>query len=372
MSSTATFDTRQKVLIAAIGNSPAVLTETVWALARQKTLWIPDRVVIITTLTGKAVSEKLLLQQKGWDRLCQALAKEKLPVQGKLAFGASDSIRVIGNGRQDFDDIRTPEEGDAAADFILGVLRQYTEQPYTEIVASIAGGRKTLSALLMACMTLLGRTQDRICHVLADDVFIMQNPEFLFPQNIREQKAADIRLADIPFVRVRGWYEKEYTGVPPSYMTLVRRMQGLAPEPVNYPEVCLDTRVGTVRVGEKPVSLSPGEFIVVLTLIQRLKSGQLFRAWPDVEESARRILSRLPESVGWCAQLRANRQMDSEDFRKWASSARVKFRRAFVQTGLAERLIPSMRGSGAESYPAGRIKIADVSRRQKDGSEKQV
>ena len=353
-------NTPQKILIAAIGNSPAVLTETVWALAHQELPWIPDQVAIITTLTGKAVSEKLLLQQKGWERLCTVLAKEKLPIDGRLAFGASDSIRVIGDGRRDFDDIRTPEEGGAASDFILGVLRQYTEQPGTEIVASIAGGRKTLSALLMACMTLLGRTQDRVCHVLADDTFIAKNPEFLFPQNNREQKAADIRLSDIPFVRVRGWYEKEYSGVPPSYMTLVRRMQGLAPEAINYPEIYLDVPAGAARVGGKPVLLSSGEFMVVMTLLQGTKTGQLFRAWPDVEESARRILSRLPESVSWCMQLRANRQMDSEDFRKWAASARVKFRRIFAD-GLAERLIPSMRGSGAESYPAGRIKITDVS-----------
>ncbi len=345
MSPNALSNIPQKILIAAIGNSPAVLTETVWALAHQERPWIPDHVVIITTLTGKTVSEKFLLQQKGWERLCQVLVKEKLPVQGKMAFGASDSIRVIGDGRRDFDDIRTPEEGDTAANFILGVLRQYTEQPGTEIVASIAGGRKTLSALLMACMTLLGRSQDRVCHVLADDTFILQNPEFLFPQNKREQKAAAIRLCDIPFVRVRGWYEKEYSGVPPSYMTLVRRMQGLAPEPINYPEIYLNVQAGIMRTGEKPVLLSPGEFIVVLTLLQGVKTGQLFRAWPDVEESARRILSRLSEGVGWCAQLRANRQMDSEDFRKWASSARVKFRRIFAD-GLAERLIPSMRGNG--------------------------
>jgi len=78
-------------------------------------------------------------------------------------------------------------------------------------------------------------------------MFIQQNPEFFFPKNKREQMASAIKLCDIPFVRVRGWYEKEYSGVPPSYMTLVRRMQGLAPEPVNYPKIYLDVQTGGVE-----------------------------------------------------------------------------------------------------------------------------
>ena len=34
--------TKQKILIAGMGTSPAVLTETVWALGHQKRLVVPD------------------------------------------------------------------------------------------------------------------------------------------------------------------------------------------------------------------------------------------------------------------------------------------------------------------------------------------
>ena len=234
----------KKVLIAVTGISPAILTETVWALAQEIPRWIPDQVIAITTRTGKAAIEEQLLQGGGWDRLRDALSKQGCPVDGALAFGASDSIRVIGDGTRDFDDIATPEESGAAADFLLGVLRQYTEQPDTEIVASIAGGRKTMSALMMSCISLLGRSQDRACHVLADDAFVFENRDFLFPKNKKEQKAANVQLCEIPFVRVRGWYEKEYSGVPPSYMTLVSRFTQIAPSPANYPKVSLDLNTG--------------------------------------------------------------------------------------------------------------------------------
>jgi len=101
-----------------------------------------------------------------------------------------------------------------------------------------------MSALMMSCISLLGRSQDRACHVLADDAFVFENRDFLFPKNKKEQKAANVQLCEIPFVRVRGWYEKEYSGVPPSYMTLVSRFTQIAPSPANYPKVSLDLNTG--------------------------------------------------------------------------------------------------------------------------------
>ena len=41
------------VLVAGIGTSPAVLTETVWALAHQSESVVPDEIVVITTKSGK-------------------------------------------------------------------------------------------------------------------------------------------------------------------------------------------------------------------------------------------------------------------------------------------------------------------------------
>ena len=314
---------------------------------------------MITTLPGQAASENLLIQQKGWERLCDALRKEGFE---QPAFGASDSIRVIGDGRRDFDDVQTPQESDAAADFILGVLRQYTEQPDTEIVASIAGGRKTLSALLMACMTLLGRTQDRVCHVLADDTFIQQNPEFLFPQSKREQNAAAIQLCDIPFVRVRGWYEKEYSGVPPSYMTLVNRFTQIAPDPANYPPVRMDVNTGVCRIGEASVRLSPSEFALLLIIAQQIKAGHPLSSWYDLEPEMQTLFARqdIPSKANWFHSLKEGGDIDTDDFRKLASSAREKLRRVFQHPGLAEALLPSMRRKTDDLYPGNKIKITDI------------
>ncbi len=353
----------QKVLIAVSGISPAILTETVWALAQGDAPWIPDQVVAITTRTGKAAIEEKLLGGGGWELLRANLAKKDLPVEGVLAFGASDSIRVIGDGTRDFDDISTPEESGAAADFLLGVLRQYTEQPDTEIVASIAGGRKTMSALMMSCISLLGRTQDRACHVLADDAFVFENRDFLFPCNQREQKAANIQLCEIPFVRVRGWYEKEYAGVPPSYMTLVNRFTQIAPSPANYPKVTLDLRTGSCSIGEKAVRLTPAEFALLTVVARRVITSRVPGSWYDLEADMNSLLARtnVPLTVDWFHQLKDGKAIDVEEFRKWASSARKKLKAGFTQPELVNMLIPSMKNVSGDLYPAEKIKITDVS-----------
>ena len=42
------------VLVVGMGTSPAVLTETVWALAHSKEPVVPDEIEVITTASGKA------------------------------------------------------------------------------------------------------------------------------------------------------------------------------------------------------------------------------------------------------------------------------------------------------------------------------
>jgi CRISPR-associated protein (TIGR02584 family) len=55
------------VLIAVTGGSPAVLTETVWALARETPPVIPDSVVVVTTAVGaQTLHSRLLSPRPDW------------------------------------------------------------------------------------------------------------------------------------------------------------------------------------------------------------------------------------------------------------------------------------------------------------------
>ncbi|MEI6890586.1 MAG: CRISPR-associated ring nuclease Csm6 [Pontiella sp.] len=320
------------VLISVVGMSPAVLTETVWALAQENPPVIPDEVIAITTLAGKdQIKKQLLGMDQIWDSLRDSLGTA---AAGKLRFGADASIQVIGDGRTDFIDIASPEENEQTADFILGVLRRHSEDSTIQIIASIAGGRKSMSALMLACMSLVGRENDRVCHVLANEEYIREHRTFCFPQNKAEAKTANIQLSEIPFIRVRGWYLQETGEAPPSYKHMVSLFRETAREAIVYPEIKLHAERLQITVGNNPYKLNQAEFIAAWTFWETRKKG-------DFQDGL-----TLFEKV---KPFRIDSLDASEDFSKRLSAVKIKIKKD--HPALVDRLFPGITAREF-NYPA--------------------
>jgi CRISPR-associated protein (TIGR02584 family) len=357
------------------------LTETVWALASENPPVVPDRVVVLTTTTGRQALESALFvpASSAWDRLRRALAARGLPVQGRLRFGlAADCVRLFptASGSGDLDDIATSADNAAAADFMLRELRAWTEQPGTRVLASIAGGRKTMGALLLSCMGLLGRSQDRVLHVLVNPPFDSAlEPPFLFPESGLCHKPKDgtpipsesarIELIDVPFVRMRGWYEDKFRTAPPSYADLVAAVQRESPPPEKPPTLTLDCAKGVLLVdGSDPVRLTPVEFAAVLLQVQgvwrhaeiaerllKLKTARLGKdapAWRHDFQASTRYLNGEEELMDIQAAIEA--------LRKTLSSARAKLAKNLLLAPHVERLLPK-RQAATEYF---QIKISNL------------
>ena len=210
-----------RILLAVTGLTPQVLTETLYALARADPPWIPDAVHLITTAPGAENARLNLLAGEAWFQ--RLLEDYRLPA---IRFTA-EHIHVL---RDDagfaLDDIRTPEQNTLAADVITEHVRRFTADPCTELRVSIAGGRKTMGYYLGYALSLFGRPQDRLSHVLVSDPF-ETNRQFYYPtpydhpihsrRGDREitvnARDAKVELADIPFVRLReGLPETLLTG----------------------------------------------------------------------------------------------------------------------------------------------------------------
>ncbi len=268
------------VLVVGMGTSPAVMTETVWALAHQSDPVVPDEIVVITTKSGKDALRTAIMSGASsvWNRLKNALAKEKIAIDGKLVFGDT-SIRVIPDADgNEASDLRTGADNLRAADFMLGELRKYTADSATTVLCSIAGGRKTMSALLFSCMSLLGREEDKVYHVLLPTEFECgTEPPFFFPEpgvtytskkTEKKYRANKVQseLFEVPFVRMRGWYQDKFKGEPPSYKSLISKVQSVAPPAVVYPEIEIDAWNGWVKVNGVDVKMSRPCFAVLLLL----------------------------------------------------------------------------------------------------------
>lgn len=155
----------RRILLAVTGLTPQVVTETLYFLAcRAESPWIPDEVHLITTSTGAEGARLNLLLPDGWFHRLRA--DFQLP---DIEFPVSN-IHILKDGAgQPLDDIRTPEQNTLAADFITETLRRLTEDPASELHVSIAGGRKTMGYYLGYALSLYGRPQDRLSHVLVSD-----------------------------------------------------------------------------------------------------------------------------------------------------------------------------------------------------------
>lgn len=369
-------DTCKTVLCCVVGMSPAVITETVWALAHLKKPVVLDEIVALTTVRGrKGIQEQLFSStggvECGWGRLVADLAKEGVSVGGKLRFGMShDCVRLFSDpsGNSDLEDITTTSENAAAADFMLKVLREFTENPNTQLYASIAGGRKTMSALMLSCMSLLGRDQDHVLHVLVNEPFDKPvAPPFLFPGSCdrhelsgRTYKSSEAKLdlIDLPFVKMRGWYQDKFKTVPPSYSDLVFGIQKSAPPAVNHPLLTFDFEHGEVTADGETLGLSPAELLALTFWV----SVDNFSEIPGLMTAYH--ASTVTKADWFCQFTESTRfnnpddeKASAQELSKVLSSLRKKLQNHPRLSAVADKLCP-MRGK-LPSYPKTRIS-ADI------------
>lgn len=195
---------RKKILVAVTGMSPQIITETVYALHKNHA-WLPEKILVLTTLAGRQqIVQQLLGEQGYFQRLRDDYA---LP---EIEFG-EHTVSVISENGVDLDDIRTPQQNHAAADLIVRTIYDLCSDDDTELHVSIAGGRKSMGFYIGYALSLFGRVQDKMSHVLVEEDF-EQNREFFYPPSkpqflnvkngMKDASQAQVMLAEIPFVRM--------------------------------------------------------------------------------------------------------------------------------------------------------------------------
>jgi CRISPR-associated protein (TIGR02584 family) len=274
--------------------SPAVVTETLYALLTQDVPFVPDEIHVVTTLVGKKkMVEELLEPNTG--QFHQLLA-EYLPGQA-IRFDA-DTVHVIGQTRRvapmasfwaglgtpqapqfeevELKDITTEEENRAAADTIYRVMRELKAAPGTRLHASVAGGRKSMSFYMGHAFSLLAEPQDTLSHVLVSEPFEHPDMHFYYPPrtpvNLQFHDRAGVlhthctdqahvNLAELSVLKLGGLLGKDW---PPKAQASFDFAVRLAQAALVPPEVCvvLEDEKGWLEVCGETVELSPQQFTV--------------------------------------------------------------------------------------------------------------
>lgn len=257
----------RRVLVCVVGMSPAVVTETLYALAKkEEPAFVPTEVHVVTTTKGaEGVRDRLLA---GGNGAFHELLTEHLP--GVAVAFSEDHIHLVRDGECELPDIVTKRHQVAVADTLLHVLRELAADHRCAIHASIAGGRKTMSFYMGYAMSLLGRPQDRMSHVLltrpgfehVDFFFPTKDSKPLLPKEVPPPKAlvldakdADgcIELAPVSFVRLGDGAADWLRETKLSFNDAVAFAQlAVTPQPVT-----LDLASCTVSTGGRSARLEP-------------------------------------------------------------------------------------------------------------------
>lgn len=381
----------RRVLLCVAGLTPQIITETLYGLMVERG-WPVDEVRVVTTIGGKRLVREVLLDpaRGRFFEFCRDYGFDA----GRIRFDETTVELLRGPDGRALEDIRGREENEYAGDQICRVVRKLTSDPATHLHASAAGGRKTLGIYLTAAMQLFGRVQDSLSHVLVSEDF-ETHPEFFYkPPAARSLRTrdgrevsteeAEICLADIPFIRLRGLGSEWQSEGVRSYGELVLRAQRDLDLAESAQEMRLDLRGHTVTVAERSVQLPPREFFYYLLFVRMRREGRgqdgfvtlgeigradleaVFRAVTAAEGRERGLADVelvagydfLADLVGWVGL-----GFVAPEFQTTFREVKSKIKRRFREAGLRERYVIATRGARGDSrygirFPPERISVS--------------
>jgi len=298
----------KQVLVASLGGSPSVITETIWALMHPHELadprdpdrrpFIPDEVRVIATAFHDGFAsledrEKTIRERIGALYRQYGHKRPNIP-PFEIVTGASGTPLT---------DVRTNEANDEYGDLVTRVLTGYVRDPEVRLHVSLAGGRKTMSSIDQAVTSLVARPGDEISHILVDPEGLTGCPEFWWPD---QDAGRPDQTVEHRFTKKRFSTRSQDVGLGLSIVTFVplgvafpitreltdltyRKLRNYVALEVARGELILDYQARTVTYGEETVELPALQFSLLALMAVARKEG-----WQGVGPDGRG-----PNHGGW-------------------------------------------------------------------------
>jgi len=284
-------------LLVVAGLTPQVVTETLYALTQGamregKRPFNPTELWIATTSAGRREVERFLMEigDNQIGRLCEDYG---LPIP---AFGDPHLLNLTDERGKPLEDAHDDAAFLSMGDLLTARLAEWTADPDGAIHLSLAGGRKTMGYLAGHALSLLGRSQDKLSHVLVNPPYD-RIPEFFYPpptsctksallddgtEELVDLSRAEVKLAYVPFLRMREVLppvlRAQATTLP--FSEIVERVQRSLDPPV----VQIDTHELRMTCGGVPVPLTSEKYFAFYYALAKLReTGITPRAKTDEE-----------------------------------------------------------------------------------------
>ncbi len=248
---------RKHILIAVLGRTPQILTETLYGLCVIRKIPLREIWAISTRDGCQEVLDKLL--HPGQGKFYQ-LQQDYPEACGQLRF-TPEQVIVAHDGLIPIPDIRTLRHSESFMETIIQILWEKSALADNVLHCSLAGGRKTMSAYLALALQLLGRPQDRLYHVLVDPHELENNPEFYYPRpGTAEVQQVRIDLVDIPIICLRERVQISRLKSPGGYRQILEWVQKDLDQALILPELALDAEKCALKIGRVEIHLQPQQF----------------------------------------------------------------------------------------------------------------
>jgi CRISPR-associated protein (TIGR02584 family) len=351
----------RRVLVTVSGLTPQIITETLYALVTRERPFVPTEVHVITTAIGK---QRFLDHREQLDSLFQ---EYDLPP----ARCEARDIHLIDGPDGAAMDVRTPADNERLANLIMQTVLELTGDPDCAVHASIAGGRKTMGFYLGYLMSMFGRDQDRISHVLVHEDY-ESLPDFFYPPRVpRIFRTRDGRLftpgpdavllSEIPFVRHRGGFSDQ--DLRREGMSF-RQAVDLAQRSVLQVELVIDIAERRVQAGGIDVKLADNPLAFLAWLADCRKRGIEAVRFSDPPQAFLDWYERILDDRGSLKHEETRRAVSrgftEEDFRYRVHTVNEGFQRALGRTRAAEysiKLLKRRSGRYSLTLPATAITI---------------
>jgi len=267
-------ETKKNILVAVSGLTPQIISEAFFCLSVRNKIRI-DEIYILTTKRGRDV---IAGNDKGASAVKTNLKTEleeccrqyKIPLPG---FEITDRHVIVAREESvELNDIRNDRENSLFPNKVSALISELTSDPGNVLFCVISGGRKSMSVHLALAMTLFGRENDKIYHVLTSEENEFKD---YYPKNRNQLKA--LILSDIPFVRVRQFLSAG--GIRPNllkkkYGDLVNYTQKQLKIASGKKELYLDISRREAAFDGNKIILEPLEFAIYFYFVGKVTEGE--------------------------------------------------------------------------------------------------
>ncbi|MEA3287950.1 MAG: CRISPR-associated ring nuclease Csm6 [Candidatus Marinimicrobia bacterium] len=188
----------KQVFVATVGTTPQIFTECLYVYTHphygyQRKF---DRIVALTTREGAEKLSTALFKEGRLAQMETDLGVEK----GYFQLKREDIIILKDEGGEELDDVRQNADAEVLSGQFLHLIKDITDDDGTCLTATVAGGRKTMSAMMALAFQLYARESDELIHILPPTAKF-GDPEWFYPGD-PSSTSEKLEISNVPVLKV--------------------------------------------------------------------------------------------------------------------------------------------------------------------------